>query len=310
MRKVCFFAIMTMMCATAVNSQVFGFRRPNVWYVQTSPSLGFFLGHSGMDLESGTTVSEIFSWGAGLNVDFGANARRFSFNNTLRMEYVESHAADMIPVKGPSLFEFATRPAYTLVRDTSSSLGMAFQGGCNTALTQETNSDGGTTRKFFDPANVYEGLFLSADVLAGGQGELRMSFQFGYSLQQLIYQAGNETQEEGGFGQDGANSSGGGATAFLAISYTQRTVPSITEQRQMGFFADLSIKGFRKEPGFADMKQSRVEGSLRVGLDVFQFVEFLTSAEVIYDSSISPRRELRTSVSINFRYNMDLSGRF
>jgi hypothetical protein len=189
-------------------------------------------------------------------------------------------------------------------------MGVAFQGGCNTALTQETNSDGATTRKFFNPANVYEGLFLSADAVVGGQGELRMSFQFGYSLQQLVYEAGPEASVGGGAGQVDENSSGGGSTAFLAISYSQRTVPSITEQRQMGFFADLSIKGFRKEPGFADMKKSRVEGSLRVGLSVFQFVEFLTSAEVIYDSNISPRRELRTSVSINFRYNMDLSGRF
>jgi len=79
---------------------------------------------------------------------------------------------------------------------------------------------------------------------------------------------------------------------------------------QIAFFAELTVKGFRKESDFKDMKNSRVEGSMRVGFNIFEFLDFLTSADVIYDSDISPRRELRTSVSINFKYDLNLMGGF
>jgi hypothetical protein len=263
-----------------------------------------------MDLSAEKTVSEVFCWGAGLDLRFGANFRRLAFNNSLKMRYVESHTTGKIPIKGPSVFEFATRPTYSLLRDTISTIGLAFQGGCNTALTQETDAEGGTTRKFFDPASVYEGLFLSADAAWGGGRELQMSFQLGYSLQQLVYRFPSGGSDEGLGGQSKANWSGGGSTAFFSIAYNQREVFPGNQQRQLAFFADLTIKGFRKEPGFQDIKNSRVEASMRVGFNVFEFLDFLTSAEVIYDSNVSPRRELRTNVSVNFKYNIDLGGGF
>ena len=308
MRRVFLLAVLWMVLTNCLNAQVFGFRRPNVWYIQTQPSLGFYLGHSGMDLAAEKTVSDVFCWGAGLDLRFGANFRRLAFNNSLKLRYVESHTSGQLPIKGPSVFEFATRPTYNLLRDTSSALGLAFQGGCNTALTQETDAEGRTTRQFFDPASVYEGLFLSADAAFGGGRELLVSFQLGYSLQQLVYRFPSDESGEGLGGQTRANSSGGGSTAFLSIAYNQREMFSENQQRQIAFFADFTIKGFRKEPGFQDIKNSRVEASMRVGLNLLEFLDFLTSAEVIYDSNVSPRRELRTSLSVNFKYNIDLMG--
>ncbi len=309
MRNVCLVALLSLLVVNSLTAQVFGFRRPNVWYVQPRPSLGIYLGHSGLDISSGTTVSDVFCWGAGLDLSFGANFNRFAFNNALRMEYEESHSTGQLPVKGPSLFEYAMRPVYNFMRDSASSVGVAFQGGVNTALTQETNTDGATTRNFFDPASLYEGLFLSADAGVGGAGELRMSFQLGYSLQQLVYRNPWEPPE-GSYEQARVNTSGGGTTAFISIAYQQRAFPTGNQMQQILFFAELTLKGFRKEPDFKEIKNSRVEMSMRMGLNVLEFLEFVTKADVIYDSSISPRRELRTSISFNFKYNMDLSGRF
>jgi hypothetical protein len=294
-----------MVLADGLYAQVFGFRKPNVWYVEPQPRLGFFLSHSGMDLSSGTTVSNVFCWGIGLDLRFGANFRRLSLNNSLRLQYVESHTTDNLPVKGPSLFEFAMRPAYSLLRDSSSTIGVAFQGGCNTALTRESDAQGNTTRKFFDPGSLYEGIFVSADKAFGGGHELQMSLQLGYSLQQLVYRTRGDASSEGMSGQPTTNWSGGGSTAFFTIAYNQREA---TLDKQLAFFSDLSIKGFRKEPGFKDIKNSRVEATMRVGINILEFLDFLTSVDLIYDSSISPRRELRTSVSFNFKYNIDLSG--
>ncbi len=308
MRRAYLLAILWIAFTSSLNAQVFGFRRPNAWYIQPEPSLGFYLGHSGMDIATGQTVSDVFCWGAGLDLRFGGNFRRFSFNNSLRMQYEESHTTGQIPVRGPSLFEFATRPTYTLMHDTSSALALAFQGGFNTALTQETNTEGNTTRNLFDPGSIYEGLFLSADQSFGGGHELLMSFQLGYSLQQLVYQTpSNASGQQSGGGQT-ANWSGAGTTAFFSVAYNRREVAAENQTQQIAFFADLTVKGFRKESDFSDMKNSRVEGSMRVGFNIFEFLDFLTSADVIYDSNISPRRELRTSVSVNFKYNLDLMG--
>jgi hypothetical protein len=308
MRRAFLLAALWIVLTDGVGAQVFGFRRPNVWYVQPQPSLGFYLGHSGMDLAAEKTVSDVFCWGAGLDLRFGANFRRLSFNNNLKMRYVESHTTGQIPIKGPSVFEFATRPTYNLLRDTSSAVGVAFQGGWNTALTQETDGGGRTTRKFFDPASIYEGLFISGDAAFGSQRELQVSVQLGYSLQQLKYRSPSDGSGDGSGGQAKENWSGGGSTAFLSVAYNQREVLSENPQRVIVFFADMTLKGFRKEPGFSDIKNSRVEASMRVGLNVLEYIDFLTSAEVIYDSNVSPRRELRTSVSVNFKYNIDLAG--
>ena len=310
MRRLCLLTMMSILFAGSLNAQVFGFRRPNAWYVQPQPSLGFYLGHSGMDLSSEQTVSDVFCWGAGLDLRFGANFRRLAFNNSVRMRYVESHTTKQLPVKGPSIFEFATRPTYVVLRDTSTTVGLAFQGGFNTALTQETNTEGATTRKFFDPGSLYEGLFLSADATFGGMRELQMSFQLGYSLQQLVYRSATDTQGESPGAPRRVNWSGGGSTAFFSIAYNQREVMSENQQMAIALFADLTIKGFRQEPGFRDIKKSRVESSMRVGFNIFEFLDFLTTADIIYDSNVSPRRELRTSVSVNFKYNMDVMSGF
>ncbi|HUN66695.1 MAG TPA: hypothetical protein VMW43_11400 [Bacteroidota bacterium] len=304
-RKISVFLLLLCIPATG-DAQVFGLRRPNVWYLTTQPALGFFLGHSGMDLSSGTTVSDVFRWGAGLDMKFGANMRKLSFNNSLRLQYVESHTTDQQTVRGPSVFEFATRPVYGLLRDTAVTLGAAFQGGCNTALAQETDGSGRTTRKFFDPASVYEGLFLSTDAVFGDRHELQMSVQLGYSLQQLVYQTAGENT--GGDLNQSGNWSGGGSTAFFTVAYNRKDQLSANQTDQISFFTDLSVKIFRKETGFQDLTNSRVEGTMRMGFALLQFLDFLTTADLIYDSNISPRRELRTSVSLNFTYNIDLGG--
>ncbi len=291
-----------------VFSQVFGIRRPNIWYLQATPSVSFFLGHTGVDEAAGTTVSDILRWGAGMTLTIGANARRFSMAGNLRMEYQESHASEALPVKGPSIFDLAIRALYSLKSDSTTNFGMAFQGGCYTALMPETGGDGTVTRRFFDPAALYEGVFLSREDQFGRRGQMKSSFQLGYSMQQLVTRGGDD-QSGGNVGQTGGGSSQNmGLTGLVALEFLQQTSSAQGQGVGPALSISLGAKGFKKEPGFKSWEKSRVEGALRLGIGFVNIVEFVTAAEVVYDSDISPRRELRTTLSISLKYDAAISG--
>lgn len=308
MRTILLLASFLILLSGEAYSQVFGIRRPNIWYLQATPGLAILLAHTGIDESGGTAVSDVFRWGASMNLDFGATARRFSVPNHLRLEYQESHSSGNLPVKGPSIFEFAARPTYDLKKDSTTSVGVAFQGGCYTALLPETQGDGVTTREFFNPASLYEGVFLSREDQIGRQNQLKISSQVGYSAQQLVYRRSPDLTS-GGVAQTGETSSqNSGLTAFLAIEFVQQASPSSDQADGNKFFLNLSVKGFKKDSDFKAWKNSRVEGSMRVGLNFLKFLAFVSGAELVYDSDISPRRELRTSLFLSFRYNLDLSG--
>ena len=289
-------------------SQVFGIRRPNTWYAEATPGLALYLGHTGIDESGGTTVSDVFRWGASMNLDFGATARRFAVGNHLRLEYQESYSSGNPKVKGPSIFEFATRPIYDLHKDSTSSFGVAFQGGCYTALFPETQGGSTETREFFNPASLYEGVFLSREDQIGHLNQLRISSQLGYSAQQLVYR--HTSDESPGIlpQTGGTGSSNSGLTAFLTIEFVRQASPSYDQADAGRFFLNLSVKGFKKDSDFKEWKTSRVESSMQVGINFLKFLAFVSGADLVYDSNISPRRELRTSISLSFKYHLDLSG--
>jgi hypothetical protein len=214
----------------------------------------------------------------------------------------------MLPLKGPSTFEFATRPLYRLLRNTSFDLDLAFQGGCYSALLPETNTSGETIRRFFNPAALYEGLFLSKEKTYGENQELQISFQLGYAFQQLVYRSASPADHEGLPGWSGRESSqGNGLASFLAVEFVPMSVVDEDQKTILAFSTSLLFKAFRKRPDASDLKDSRVEAFLRTRLTVFDLVDLVSGLEVIYDNAIDPRRELRTTVAINLRYNIDLS---
>ncbi len=289
-------------------AQVFGIRRPNIWYLQVSPSLNLFLGHTGIDGSSGTTVSDVLRWGAEATIDAGANARKLTFAAHLRLEYQESHSSEEPVVKGPSVFDLAVRALYSPRRDSTTVFGLAVQGGCYTVFLPETQAYGLSTKTFFNPASLYEALLISREDQFGQQNQLKTSFQLGYSLQQSV---STESEAEGITGSSqstGTNAQNVGLTAVVAVEFLRQAWTA--DQHEAGsFFAGISAKGFKKEVGFKNWKNSRIEGAGRIGFSVFQFLEFVTAVELVYDSDISPRRELRTTVTIGLKYDMAFSGK-
>jgi hypothetical protein len=308
--------VLAVLSISTVTSQVFSYKRQNSWQLGAIPSVGFFYGHTGVDDNSAVSVSDVFRWGAGLVVDAGVNGSRVSFSNRLRLEYQESHSTGQLPIRGPSTFEFTTRSSYKLLPDPAVGVDLAFQGGCYSALVDETNSDGETTRSFFDPAYFYEGLFFSRDDSYGQRGQFKTSFQIGYSLQQLVYKNEDrvadlidETQSSAGYDVNGTGSTkGNGLTSFASFDYSP--IPLVDEQGEsiVAFNMTLNLKAFLKKPGFQDYADSRVEAFFWTSLSFYDLLDLVSGIEMIYDNAIAGRRELRTSVSLNFRYNIDLGG--
>ncbi len=296
------------LCSGTLCSQVFTYKRQSRLQAVLVPSLGLYAGHTGVDGVSGTSVNDVLRWGAGLTFDAGITYPRFTFSNRLRLEYQESHSTGQLPIKGPSTFEFTTRPLYKLLRDSGFDLDLALQAGCYSALLPETNSEGDVLRRFFDPASLYEGLFLSKENSYGEKQELQISFQIGYAFQQLVYKetAPNEISNAPEWANN-VSSHGNGLASFLAMDFTPLNLIDQHQKTILAFSANLMIKAFRKGPGTQDLSDSRVEAFLRTRLSVFDLVDLVSGLEMIYDNAIAPRRELRTTVSINIRYNIDLS---
>jgi hypothetical protein len=51
-----------------------------------------------------------------------------------------------------------------------------------------------------------------------------------------------------------------------------------------------------------------VDGEFRTSLIIFGLLEFRNSIVLEYDSALSKRRYLTTSVSMSLKYNIDLAG--
>jgi len=306
-RELCLAGLLLLCPRCETFSQVFGLRRPNIWYAQATPSLSIFFSHTGIDQPAGTTVSDLLCWGAGLTFDIGATTRRLSAASHLRLDYEESHSSDAPVVKGPSIFDLTIRSLYTILADSATNFGMALQGGCYTALLPETGGTGEITRRFFDPASLYEGLFVSREDQFGRRNPLKLSFQAGYSLQQLTYGKSDNAAASVGGRIGGSSTQNAGLTALFALELVLQGVTA-DQQPAGSFFVSLSAKGFRKETGFSDWKKSRAECAARIGFDVFRILEFVTAAELVYDSDISPRRDLKTTVSIGIKYAAAFSG--
>ena len=296
MRTVLLLASLLILLSSESYSQVFGLRRPNTWFVHATPGAAFFFGYTGMDEPEGSTVSDVFRWGARMDLDFGATARRFAFGNHLRLDYQQSYSSGSPTVKGPSIFDFATRSTYELQKDSSTSFGVAFQGGCYTSLFPQTQ--GG---EFFNPASLYEGVFLSREDQIGHQNQLKISSQLGYSAQQLVYRNSPDSASSGG-------THNGGPTAFLALEFVRQASPSNDQAEPDKFFLNLSVKGFKKDSDFKEWKNSRVESSMQVGISFLRFLALVSGVDLVYDSDIATRRELRTSISLSFKYNLDVGG--
>jgi hypothetical protein len=149
-------------------------------------------------------------------------------------------------------------------------------------------------------------VFLSREDQIGRQNQLKISSQIGYSAQQLVYRKSPDSSSTGGAQTGGTHN--GGPTAFLAIEFV-RQASAVNDQAEGDrFFLDLSVKGFKKDSDFNKWKNSRVESAMQVGINFLKFLALVSGVDLVYDSDLSPRRELRTSISLSFKYNFEFGG--
>jgi hypothetical protein len=319
MRKTLTVISVILICIQSLNAQIFTYKRESPWLADVTPRFGLMLTHTGIDDSYGQSAADLFRWGAGLTGTFGFDGREFGLNTLVRMEYQQAHANGKLPIKGPSIFQVMARPLYKLFRPPAMYLNLSFQIGLLTALLPEMDEEGETISEFFNPAATYEGLYLDREDVLGLRNDLRLHYQVGYAFQQLHYRDPGRLREQLGYpafttattsaysAQSSTSIADNGVSALFSLDY--RPLQILNEQQRLVavFSAMLDVRLFKKEGVAGGIAQSRVEGYLNTSLTLWEHLEFLNSIELIYDSAISKRRQLRSSVSINYRYMMDLN---
>ena len=302
-------ALMTLEVAQA---QVMAYQRKHRWLVSAEPSAGLFAAYSGFESESGNDISDLLRWGAGLRLRADYQATDYAIFSELRAEYQQSHSSGKYPQKGPSIFDLSLCPLYKLIRTTNYSLNLALQGGVYTALLPEVNTDGVTLGRFFDPAALYEGLFLQQNTGYAEETEIRFTGQIGYAFQQLVRETSTTPESEVPGDLPAAvissgPSRGNGPAITISLEYAPQPTRDMKGSPVVAFNAALNFKALNKRTDLLGWRESRVESYFRTTLTFLENFDFENTLDVVYDSSISFKRDLRVNFSINYRYHLDVS---
>ncbi len=306
MRRLILVVLFLVLLSELADAQVFGYKRQSKWQFKMSPRMGVLLSYSGIDDAYSKSVSDLFSWETGLEIDGGYSGASFLWGNKLRVAYQQSHSSDKLPIKGPSIFEFTTRPVYKLFKAASSSVDLSLQGGITTAFLPETGAEGERIREFFNPASLYEGVFLHREDIIGENSQFTVNLQLGYAFQQTTYR--NQSvlfdPQSAGF----TSSTDNGLALMISLLYAPVPFYDESQKNLMSFNAALDLKMFKKRNTSGEHANARVESSLRTSLSIVELFQISNSIDLIYDSAISLRRELRTSVSLNLSYTFQVGG--
>jgi hypothetical protein len=313
MKRLIFLVLLFLFASSSLLAQVFSYKRPSRWQASLTPGFAIIFSSTGIDNSSENSVSDFFKWGAGLTFDLGIDYKKISFSNRLRMGYQQTHRTGSIPLKGPSILEFATRPVYKLLRESPFDLDLCFQAGIHTHLFPETNAEGSTTGAFLDPGATYEGVYFLKQDEYGEDKDLKITYQLGYALQQLVYKTSErvsstrtttlETNPAGNL----QTISGNGIASILSLDFTPRPIVNEKQNEVMSFRGGFVLKLFRKNNNLEDLHASRVEGLISTSLTFINLISFESQIELIYDDAISSRREMRSTLSVGIKYNLDLS---
>ncbi|MBI5471204.1 MAG: hypothetical protein HY961_02535 [Ignavibacteriae bacterium] len=288
MKRLFFVALLFVVFSDLCSAQVFGYKRQSKWQFKMSPRIGVLLSYSGVDDAYNKSVSDLLSWETGLEADAGYSASSFLWGNKIRIAYRQSHSSDKLPIKGPSIFEFTTRPVYKLFKTASSSVDLSLQGGITTAFLPETGAEGERIREFFNPASLYEGIFLHREDILGDNGQFTVNLQLGYAFQQTTYrdQSVLYDPQSAGF----SSSTDNGLAMMISLLYAPVPVFDENQKNVVSFNAALDLKVFKKRSSAREYANARVESSLRTSLSIFETFQISNSIDLMYDSAISPRR--------------------
>jgi len=298
------------MAASISYGQINAYKRRHKWNFSAEPSFGFYIGYTGLDNAFGDDVSDLLRWGLGLRMEADYQATAYAIAADLRMEYQQSHSSGRYPQKGPSILEFNLRPLYKLVRSLDHPINVSMQAGVYTALLPEVSTDEITIRKFFDPAALYEGMFIQQEYGYNEPSDIRVSYQVGYAFQQLVYSGTRDQSDIAATALSGIpaeSQAGNGLAAIVSLEYTPPASLDEHGSPIVGFDVSWNLKALNKRVSLFGWRESRVESSFRATLSLFKYFDFVNSIDLVYDSDIAYRRELRTNLSFNIRYNLDLS---
>lgn len=306
MKRMPLLLLLIFYCVSLAPAQIFTYKRQNKWQARFTPSVGLLLNHTGIDQTEKRSVTDLIKWGLGSTIEIGVSTTRFSFGNELRLEYQQTHRNDQLPIKGPSIFKFTTQPQFKLTPGSPADLNLTLQVGVLTSLLPVKGSDGVTTREFFDPAAISEGLYLRREEAFGEAQQLRIAYEIGYAFQQLVYRT--EGRQVGAQFIKFPNIVDNGVASGISLVFSPPSTKDRNDRDVVSFNAILDVR-FQKRKGISGgLSQSRVDGEFRTSLIIFGLLEFRNSIVLEYDSALSKRRYLTTSVSMSLKYNIDLAG--